>query len=441
LERHAGALENPAESVGLGCRGPGGESPELGRRPREDAGLEGAHREVGFAVGDARVVAMPQDVHRLPQVEAAHVEGEAGMEREADGLRRRKFVDEGEGQEIQKIARVDRGIDAEHEVDSRPSPPHVRGVFDIVHDERAVVRYLDERREGQGPVLAAEGARGENEQEGSPALAAPPYQLERWRVQGQADVLLRRRAQIAEEARKPGVVGTLGESPQDLPFNRGQQFRILASHGPDDTAGRGGLSMSSYEKPDYWAQKAKREGYPARSVYKLEEIDKKFGLVRKGMRVLDIGAAPGSWSLWILKRLAGSGFLAAVDLQPLTMKPPYGNFRFIQGDLYAPAIRAELESFGPYDLVLSDAAPATTGNRLVDQGQSESIVEAVIDYALACLAPGGAMVAKIFQGGSEAELLRRLRQSFAQARGFKPEACRSESFETYLVATGFKKRG
>lgn len=199
--------------------------------------------------------------------------------------------------------------------------------------------------------------------------------------------------------------------------------------------------MSSYEKPDYWAQKAKREGYPARSVYKLEEIDRKFGLLRPGERILDIGAAPGSWSLWILKRLAGSGFLAAVDLQPLTMKPPYGNFRFIQGDLYAPAIRAELESFGPYDLVLSDAAPATTGNRLVDQGQSESIVEAVIDYALACLAPGGAMVAKIFQGGSEAELLRRLRQSFAQARAFKPEACRSESFETYLVATGFKKRG
>ena len=196
--------------------------------------------------------------------------------------------------------------------------------------------------------------------------------------------------------------------------------------------------MSSYEKPDFWAQKAKKEGYPARSVYKLEEIDRKFGLARKGQRILDIGAAPGSWSLWVLKRLGGTGFLAAVDLQELGMQAPFPNFRFLRGDLHAPEIRAELLSLGPYDLVLSDAAPATTGNRLVDQGGSEAIVEAVIDYGLACLAPGGALVAKIFQGGAEAGLLKRLRGSFAQARGFKPEACRSESFETYLVATGFK---
>jgi len=198
--------------------------------------------------------------------------------------------------------------------------------------------------------------------------------------------------------------------------------------------------MSSYEKPDFWAQKARKEGYPARSVYKLEEIDRKFGLLRKGLRVLDIGAAPGSWSLWILKRLAGSGFLAAVDLQALAMKAPHDNFRFIQGDLYTPEIRAELLALGPYGLVLSDAAPATTGNRLVDQGQSESIVEAVIEYALACLAPNGGLVAKIFQGGAEGMLLKRLREHFDQARGFKPEACRSESFETYLVATGFRPR-
>jgi 23S rRNA (uridine2552-2'-O)-methyltransferase len=196
--------------------------------------------------------------------------------------------------------------------------------------------------------------------------------------------------------------------------------------------------MSSYEKPDFWAQKAKKEGYPARSVYKLMEIDKKFGLVKPASRILDIGAAPGSWSLWLLKRLAGAGFLAAVDLQPLGMAPPPGNFRFIQGDLYAPEVRSELLSLGPYGLVLSDAAPATTGNRLVDQGQSEAIVEAVIEYALVCLAPGGAMVAKIFQGGAEAGLLKHLRGNFEHARAFKPEACRSESFETYLVATGFK---
>jgi 23S rRNA (uridine2552-2'-O)-methyltransferase len=196
--------------------------------------------------------------------------------------------------------------------------------------------------------------------------------------------------------------------------------------------------MSSYEKPDFWAQKAKREGYPARSVYKLAEIDAKFSLVRKGMRILDIGAAPGSWSMWVLKRLAGSGFLAAVDLQELSFPAPAGNFLFVRGDLYDAKLRARLLASGTFDLILSDAAPATTGNRIVDQGASEAIVEAVVDYALSSLSPGGAMVAKIFQGGAEGPLLKRLRAAFAQARGFKPEACRSESFETNLVATGFK---
>ncbi len=198
------------------------------------------------------------------------------------------------------------------------------------------------------------------------------------------------------------------------------------------------MSMSSYEKPDFWAQKAKKEGYPARSVYKLQEIDEKFHLFKGECRVLDIGAAPGSWSLWVLKRLAGKGFLSAVDLQPLGMKPPYENFFFVQGDLYAPEVRQALLERGPYTIVLSDAAPATTGNRIVDQGASESIVEAVIAYGLESLAKGGSLVIKIFQGGAQGELLKTLRQDFDQARAFKPQACRAESFETYLIATGFK---
>jgi 23S rRNA (uridine2552-2'-O)-methyltransferase len=196
--------------------------------------------------------------------------------------------------------------------------------------------------------------------------------------------------------------------------------------------------MSGYEKPDFWALKAKREGYPARSVYKLEELDAKFGLVKKGARVLDIGASPGSWTMWVLKRLEGTGFLAAIDLQDLASSPDVANFLFVKGDLYDDESRMAILDAGPFDLVLSDAAPATTGNRLVDQSASEGIVEAVIDYAEASLAPGGALVAKIFQGGAEASLLKRLRLRFAQAKGFKPEACRSESFETYLVAKGFK---
>jgi 23S rRNA (uridine2552-2'-O)-methyltransferase len=197
--------------------------------------------------------------------------------------------------------------------------------------------------------------------------------------------------------------------------------------------------VSTYDKPDFWALKAKKDGYPARSVYKLIEIDKKFSLLKPSSRVLDIGAAPGSWSLWVLQRLAGKGFLAAVDLQALGIDPPDENFLFLRGDLYDEGIRSRLIAAGPYSLVLSDAAPGTTGNRFVDQSASEAIVEAVIDYAEGSLTPGGALVTKIFQGGAEADFLKRLRGRFAQAKGFKPEACRKGSFETYLVATGFKK--
>jgi len=218
--------------------------------------------------------------------------------------------------------------------------------------------------------------------------------------------------------------------------------------------------MSSYERPDYWTLKAKKEGYPARSVFKLEEISRKFGLFKKGAapRVLDVGAAPGSWSLWILRNLQGRGSLCSVDIQDLNISPsgsllgapggvstgePNGkradsNFTFVKGDILAPTTRAALAGRGPYDLVVSDAAPATTGNRLVDQSRSEELVEAVFSLAVEVLAPGGSLVMKIFQGGDEKRLIAELKRHFAVARGFKPEACRAESFETYLIATGFK---
>ena len=199
--------------------------------------------------------------------------------------------------------------------------------------------------------------------------------------------------------------------------------------------------MAGYEKPDFWALKAKKEGYPARSVYKLEEIVAKFGLMKAGGNptILDIGAAPGSWSLWILRKLAGAGRLAAVDIQDLGIAPPDPNFTFIKGSILDEAVRARLREAGPYTLVVSDAAPSTTGNRLVDQSRSEELVESVMGLGLEVLAPGGSLVMKIFQGGEEKRLITALKGHFAQARAFKPEACRATSFETYLVATGFKR--
>lgn len=198
------------------------------------------------------------------------------------------------------------------------------------------------------------------------------------------------------------------------------------------------MSANTYEKPDRWSIKARKEGYPARSVYKLEEIDAKFGLLRPGARVLDIGAAPGSWSLWILRRLAGTGFLCAVDLQELRVAAPEAGFSFVRGDLYSSEVRAAVLERGPYDLVLSDAAPATSGNGGLDSDRSEAIVEAVLDYADSTLKPGGSAVAKLFIGGGQRAILDRMRLSFASARAFKPEACRSVSFETYLIGKGFK---
>ncbi len=212
---------------------------------------------------------------------------------------------------------------------------------------------------------------------------------------------------------------------------------------------------SGYDKPDFWALKARKEGYPARSVYKLEEIAAKFGLLKKGSgcnaagaapgrapgpAILDIGAAPGSWSLWLLRALSGRGRLAAVDIQDLGISPKESNFTFIKGSIFDESVRTRLREAGPYTLVVSDAAPSTMGNRLVDQARSEDLVEAVMQLGLEVLAPGGSLVMKIFQGGEEKRLITELKKRFDQARGFKPEACRAESFETYLVATGFKGR-
>jgi 23S rRNA (uridine2552-2'-O)-methyltransferase len=208
--------------------------------------------------------------------------------------------------------------------------------------------------------------------------------------------------------------------------------------------------MPGYERPDYWSLRAKKEGYPARSVYKLEEIARKFGLLKglsgrvssKGSppAILDVGAAPGSWSLWLLRQMKGTGRLVAVDIQDLGIVAVDANFSFLKGSILDETVRAALRDEGPFHLVVSDAAPATSGNRLVDQSRSEELVEAVMGLAMEVLAPGGALVMKIFQGGEERRLLSELRARFAQARAFKPEACRSESFETYLVATEFNRQ-
>ena len=205
--------------------------------------------------------------------------------------------------------------------------------------------------------------------------------------------------------------------------------------------------MADYKKPDPWQIRARREGYPARSVYKLQELDEKFGLLRPGrpLRVLDLGAAPGSWSLYVLRKMSrppkAGVFLVSADLSPLSRRFDNGlfdgeNFGFVRGDITDPAVRDSILSRGPYDLIVSDAAPATMGNRFVDTCRSLELAEEVVAYAETALAGNGGMVVKVFQGGDTSGLLKRLRSLFKTAKSHKPRACRAESFETYYLGLG-----
>ena len=198
------------------------------------------------------------------------------------------------------------------------------------------------------------------------------------------------------------------------------------------------MPANSYEKPDFWSQKAFSEGYPARSVYKLKEIDEKFGMIKKNYTVLDLGSAPGSWTTFLLRQMDGSGKVVSCDLNPLSKIVKGENLLFIQGDLNAPEIRKQIKDNGPYDLVVCDAAPKTTGNRTVDTARSEQLVEMAIWYAQTMLKQGGNFTVKIFQNGDQQKFLKSMREIFTSAKGFKPEACRAESFETYLVGIGKK---
>ena len=202
--------------------------------------------------------------------------------------------------------------------------------------------------------------------------------------------------------------------------------------------------MPSYEKPDHWSLRAQKEGYPARSVYKLKEIDEKFGLLRRHaapLKVLDLGAAPGSWSLYVLRKMGGGADLAAADLAPLSRRYDrdlFGgdNFHFVLGDITAAEVREALLARGPFGLILSDAAPATTGSRGVDTFRSLGLAETALEYAASSLEAGGNLVVKVFQGGETQKILRRIRELFKAGKSFKPRACRPGSFETYYIGLG-----
>jgi 23S rRNA (uridine2552-2'-O)-methyltransferase len=192
-------------------------------------------------------------------------------------------------------------------------------------------------------------------------------------------------------------------------------------------------------KKDHYARKAHSAGYQARSVYKLDEIQKRYGLVPGGAVVLDLGAAPGSWTQRLLEIVGGRGRVTACDLKALDISDP--RLTAIEGDFTEPETIERIRRLGPYDVVVSDAAPATTGNRTVDTARSEALVESAVDTAHRVLKPGGNVALKIFQGGAEQRLRQEMRSSFRKVGQTKPAASRKESFEVYLIGVDYKGEG
>jgi 23S rRNA (uridine2552-2'-O)-methyltransferase len=184
-------------------------------------------------------------------------------------------------------------------------------------------------------------------------------------------------------------------------------------------------------------RKARAEGYRARSAYKLIELADRFHLLRAGMVVLDLGAAPGSWSQVAAARVGSNGRVVAVDLQPIA---PIPGVRVITGDVRAPATVAEiLAALGqPADLVLSDMAPAATGILVVDQARAIELARAALAVAERALRPGGALVVKVFRGEELDRFLGAVRARFARVSVAVPTATRPESREAYVVARDFQ---
>ena len=223
---------------------------------------------------------------------------------------------------------------------------------------------------------------------------------------------------MAKKPSSPGVTRTLAVK--------------LRNAGKRTTAQQAWLSR---QLNDPYVAAAKAQGWRSRAAFKLIELDDKFALIKPGMKVVDLGAAPGGWSQVAVKR--GAGRVVGVDLLEID---PVTGAELIQGDFNDPALPGRLSDMlgGPADLVLSDMAPNTTGHGATDHLRIIALAELALDFAIQILAPGGGFVAKVFQGGSEKNMLQPMKLCFTTVRHAKPPASRKGSSELYVVATGFR---
>ena len=186
---------------------------------------------------------------------------------------------------------------------------------------------------------------------------------------------------------------------------------------------------------DPYVRAARDQGWRSRAAFKLIELDERFHLLRAGSRVVDLGAAPGGWTQVALKR--GARAVVAVDLLKID---PIPDATLLRGDFTDPTVVEQITTAlgGSADLVLSDMAPNTTGHGATDHLRIMALAEAALEFACTVLARDGAFVGKVFQGGSEREMLKAMKRRFGSVRHAKPPASRKESRELYVVATGFR---
>ena len=190
---------------------------------------------------------------------------------------------------------------------------------------------------------------------------------------------------------------------------------------------------------DPYVAESKRLGYRSRAAFKLLQLDDRFKILQTGLRVVDLGAAPGGWTQIAVAKVGAPSRGQVVGLDILQVEPIAGA-TIIEADFMAEDAPARLKAalWGPVDVVLSDMAASTTGHCPTDHLRIVGLCDAAFEFALEVLAPGGTFVAKVFQGGSEAALLARMKRAFRTVRHAKPPASRAESAETYVVATGFR---
>ncbi|MFP4041056.1 MAG: RlmE family RNA methyltransferase [Desulfosudaceae bacterium] len=190
-------------------------------------------------------------------------------------------------------------------------------------------------------------------------------------------------------------------------------------------------------REDHYARQARTDRYPARSVYKLMEIQKKHGLIKRNDTVVDLGCAPGSWLLYAAELVGPGGAVSGLDKKPVSARMP-ANVTLHIGDINDFDTGLLQNKTGGVKVVLSDMAPDTTGNKSVDAARSHELAARALTFALSALAPGGNFACKIFQGEDFKPFVNQVKNGFERHVIFKPESCRKESRETYVI--GLKKK-